>query len=83
MFSRSIVTNITSALGTLHCRKTRIPCGDQLMIYGQYLSIRIVVQPSCHYNRSYEFGLAGEYKDRFTLDVSEIGMFRDKQEILP
>jgi hypothetical protein len=36
MFSRWIVTNITSARGTLHCRKTRIPCGDQLMICGLY-----------------------------------------------
>jgi hypothetical protein len=36
MFSRWIVTNITSARGTLHCRKTRIPCGDQLVICGLY-----------------------------------------------
>jgi hypothetical protein len=28
MFSRWIVTNITFARGTLHCRKTRILCGD-------------------------------------------------------
>jgi hypothetical protein len=28
MFSRWIVMNITSARGTLHCRKTRIPCGQ-------------------------------------------------------
>jgi hypothetical protein len=34
MFSRRIVMNITSARGTLHCRKTRIPCGDQLVICG-------------------------------------------------
>jgi hypothetical protein len=34
MFSRWIVTNITSARGTVHCRKTRIPCGDQLVIGG-------------------------------------------------
>jgi hypothetical protein len=27
MFSRWIVTNITSARGTVHSRKTRIPCG--------------------------------------------------------
>jgi hypothetical protein len=33
MFSRWIVTNITSARGTLHCRETRIP---QLVISGQY-----------------------------------------------
>jgi hypothetical protein len=26
MFSRWIVTNFTSVRGTLHCRKTRIPC---------------------------------------------------------
>jgi hypothetical protein len=32
MFSRWIVTNVTSARGTLHCRKTRIPCGNQLVI---------------------------------------------------
>jgi hypothetical protein len=32
MFSRWIVMNITSARGTLHCRDTRIPCGDQLVI---------------------------------------------------
>jgi hypothetical protein len=39
MFSRRIVTNITSASGTVHCRKTRIPCRDQLMIFGHYLSL--------------------------------------------
>jgi hypothetical protein len=39
MFSRWIVTNITSARGTLHCRKTRIPCGDQLVNCGLYVSI--------------------------------------------
>jgi hypothetical protein len=38
MFSRWIVTNITSARGTLHCRKTRIPCRDELLICGQYTS---------------------------------------------
>jgi hypothetical protein len=32
------MTNITSARGTLHCRKTRIPCGDQLVICGQYMA---------------------------------------------
>jgi hypothetical protein len=37
MFSRWIVTNITSACGTVYCRKTSIPCGDQLGIYGQYV----------------------------------------------
>jgi hypothetical protein len=35
MFSRWIVTNITSARENLHYRKTRIPCGDQLVICGQ------------------------------------------------
>jgi hypothetical protein len=37
MFSRWRVTNITSARGTLHFRKSRIPCGDQLVISGLYL----------------------------------------------
>jgi hypothetical protein len=37
MFSRRLVTNITFARGTVHCRKTRIPCGDQLVICGQYI----------------------------------------------
>jgi hypothetical protein len=37
MFSRWIVTNITSARGTLHFRKTRIPCGYQLVICGLYI----------------------------------------------
>jgi hypothetical protein len=36
MFSRWIVTNITFVRGTLHCRKTRIPCGDQIVICGLY-----------------------------------------------
>jgi hypothetical protein len=36
MFSRWIVTNTTSARGTVHCRKKRIPCGDQLVICGLY-----------------------------------------------
>jgi hypothetical protein len=31
MFSRGIVTKITSARGTLHCSKTRIRCRDQLV----------------------------------------------------
>jgi hypothetical protein len=35
MFSRWIVTNITSVRGTLYCHKTRILCGDQLVICGQ------------------------------------------------
>jgi hypothetical protein len=34
MFSRCIISNITPARGTLHCRKTRIPCGNQLVICG-------------------------------------------------
>jgi hypothetical protein len=37
MLSRLIVTNITPARGTLHCRKTRIPCRDQLVICGLYI----------------------------------------------
>jgi hypothetical protein len=37
MFSRWIVTNITSACGTVYCRKASIHCGDQLGIYGQYV----------------------------------------------
>jgi hypothetical protein len=36
MFSRWIVTNSTSARGTVHCRKTRIPCKDELVFCGQY-----------------------------------------------
>jgi hypothetical protein len=36
MFSRWIVTKNTSPRGTVHCRKTRIPCGDHLLICGQY-----------------------------------------------
>jgi hypothetical protein len=36
MFSRWIVTNITSARVTLRCHKTRIPCEDQLVICGLY-----------------------------------------------
>jgi hypothetical protein len=36
MFSRRMVTNITSARGTEHCRKTRIPCGDQFLTCGLY-----------------------------------------------
>jgi hypothetical protein len=34
MFSRWIITNITSTRGTLHCSKIRIPCGGQLVICG-------------------------------------------------
>jgi hypothetical protein len=37
IFSRWIVTNINSARGTLYYRETRIPCGDQLVICGQYV----------------------------------------------
>jgi hypothetical protein len=29
--------NISSARGTSHCRKIRIPCGDQLVICGLYV----------------------------------------------
>jgi hypothetical protein len=36
MFSRWIVTSITSVHGTVHYRKIRIPCGDQLVICGLY-----------------------------------------------
>jgi hypothetical protein len=32
-----IVTNITSARWTMHCCKTRIPCGDELVVCGLYL----------------------------------------------
>jgi hypothetical protein len=34
MFSRWIVTHITSVRGNLHCRKTHVPCGDHLKICG-------------------------------------------------
>jgi hypothetical protein len=37
MFLCWIVTNITPARGTVHCRKTRIPSGDQLVMCGQYV----------------------------------------------
>jgi hypothetical protein len=37
MFSRWLVTNITSTRGTMHCRKTRTSCGDQLVICGLWL----------------------------------------------
>jgi hypothetical protein len=40
MFSRWLVTNISSAHGTLHCRKTRVPCGDQLVVCGQYTPLK-------------------------------------------
>jgi hypothetical protein len=39
MFSRWIVTNIISARGALHCRKTRIHFGDQLVICGLYIAL--------------------------------------------
>jgi hypothetical protein len=45
MFSRWIVTNITFARGTVHCRKTRIPCGDQLMICDQSVVFIIFLFP--------------------------------------
>jgi hypothetical protein len=41
MFLLWIVTNITFARGTLHCRKTRIPCGDQLVICGLYKPLSV------------------------------------------
>jgi hypothetical protein len=31
--------NITSARGTVHCRKTRISSGDHLVICGQYSAV--------------------------------------------
>jgi hypothetical protein len=40
MFSLRMVTNLTSARETLHCRKTRIPCGDQFVICGLYYRLR-------------------------------------------
>jgi hypothetical protein len=36
MFSRWMVTNITSVRGTMHYRKVRIPCGEHPVICGQY-----------------------------------------------
>jgi hypothetical protein len=45
IFSRWIVTNITSARGTLDCRKTRIPCGDQPLFCGLYCSLHISFIP--------------------------------------
>jgi hypothetical protein len=39
MFLRWVVTSITFAPGTLHCRKTRIPCGDKLVMCGLYVWI--------------------------------------------
>jgi hypothetical protein len=47
MFSRWIVTNITSARGTVHCRKTHIPCGDQLVICGLYVVLFCVGRSLC------------------------------------
>jgi hypothetical protein len=43
MFSGWIVLNITTARGTLHCRKTRIPFGDQLVICGQYRPLLLLL----------------------------------------
>jgi hypothetical protein len=37
MFSRWIVMHNASARRTLHCHKTRIPCGDQLVICALYI----------------------------------------------
>jgi hypothetical protein len=63
MFSRWIVMNITSAPGTLHCRKTRIPCGDKLVICGQYSPFFLLLETfqnfftsAPHHNLSYIFG---------------------------
>jgi hypothetical protein len=39
LFSRWIVTNTISARETLRCRKTRVACGDQLVICGLYLNV--------------------------------------------
>jgi hypothetical protein len=39
MFSPWIVMNITSARGTVLCRKTHFPCGDHLVICGQYTAV--------------------------------------------
>jgi hypothetical protein len=46
MFSRWIVTNITSARETVHCLKTRIPCGDQLVICGLQKPCRKICEVS-------------------------------------
>jgi hypothetical protein len=48
MFSRWIVKNITFARLTLHYRKTRIPCGDQLVICGQYLTCILYYFNKCN-----------------------------------
>jgi hypothetical protein len=44
IFYRWIATNITFARGTLHCSKTHIPCGDQLVICGLYLLYSLIVE---------------------------------------
>jgi hypothetical protein len=49
MFSRWIVTNITTARGTLHYCKTRIPCGNQLVICGQHILTRRLFIPRLCY----------------------------------
>jgi hypothetical protein len=41
MFSRLIITNIISARWTLHWSKTSNPCGDQLVVCGQYCTSRL------------------------------------------
>jgi hypothetical protein len=53
MFSHWIVTNITSAHGTVHCLKTRISCGDQLVIRGQSDSSAEEQKTSCPYYYAY------------------------------
>jgi hypothetical protein len=59
MFSRLIVTNITCTRGTLHCRKTRIPCGDQFVIYGKYTdhSMRLGVVVKGKFSRFHKLTL--------------------------
>jgi hypothetical protein len=46
MFSRWTVTNITSARETVLCLKTRIPCGDQLVICGLQKPCRKICEAS-------------------------------------
>jgi hypothetical protein len=42
MFSRWIVTNTTSDRRTVHCRKTRIPCRNQLVTCGEYITNELI-----------------------------------------
>jgi hypothetical protein len=41
MFSRWLVTNNTSARETLHCRKTRIHCGNQLLTVKEVKTLQL------------------------------------------